>query len=290
MVSTATGAAAGLIPGPSLGQILALCIALACLAAAATGAIWSVRNRHRHTGRYWVWAWVGAALACNIVLLLWRGEQLNWDWPLKHRFDTFVLLGGLVCLIGLYIDLWWRWELTGAAFAPLAVLAQLGALTGLQDYIPADGPQPEGPAYLVHVMAFVLAAGCLAVAGVAGGLYLALHRRLRRPDRMLHESTWPSLEALERLNIRAATLGFPLLTIGLWLGMIQIWHEPDRLAWLLDAKVASASIVWLVYAGLLHLQHIPTFRGTRMAWMSVMCTVGLAVTFAISGMAVTRHP
>lgn len=289
MVSTATGAASLLIPGPSTGQVLGLCLGLACYLVAAGGAAWSLRSRQRPDRHPWVWGWMAAGVAGSAVLLLWRAEQIAWDWPFRHRFDTFILLAGLVSLVGLYVDLWWRWQLSGAAFAPLAAILQAIALTGLADYVPAGGPQPTGAAFLVHVIAFVLAAVCLAVAGVAGGFYLVLHRRLRRPGRVLPSGAWPSLEALERLNARAAALGFPLLTIGLWLGMAQIWHEPDRAAWLLDPKVAAATIVWLVYAILLHLQRLPTFRGTRVAWMSVLCTAGLMVVFVMADVG-TKHP
>lgn len=152
------------------------------------------------------------------------------------------------------------------------------------------GPQPVGLIFLVHVVAFVLAGVCLVVAGVAGGSYLALHRRLKHPGAMLAVGRYPSLETLERLNIRAATVGFPLLTIGLWLGMLQIWNQPDRAAWLMDAKVVCAVIVWLIYALLLHLQHLPTFRGTRVAWLSMLSTLGLLVTFVISDFVGTKHP
>ncbi len=202
----------------------------------------------------------------------------------------FVLLGSLVSVVGLYVDLRWRWQLTGAAFAPLAAVLEMGAFTGLADYVPGQGPQPSGSVFQIHVIAFMLAAVCLVVAGIAGVLYLVVDRRLRRHGLLGPASRWPSLEALERLNIRAAALGFPLLTIGLALGMVQIWGQPDRVAWLTDPKVVSASVVWLIYALLLHLQHIPTFRGTRMAWMSVLCTVALAVTFAITGSHGARHP
>ena len=278
------------IPGPTLGQMLALGVGVACFLTAAIGAVWTSRRERASASRYWVWAWVGAGLACNVVLLLWRGEQLAWSWPLTHRFDTFLLLAALMGLAGLYADLTWRWELTGAAFASMTCLLEACAYMGLADYRVAPGPQPVGTVFLVHVAAFILAAVCLAVAGVAGGTYLALHRRLRQPGGMMAASRYPSLEALERLNIRAATLGFPLLTIGLFLGMLQIWDQPNRIEWLMDAKVVSATIVWLVYAALLHLQHLPTFRGTRVAWLSMLCTLGLLVTFVMSNMAITKHP
>jgi ABC-type uncharacterized transport system permease subunit len=287
----ATQQAGGLVPGPTLGQILGLIVGATCFATAAVGSAWAVRRQQPQAARPWVSAWVAAGLACNLVLLLWRGEQLSWsDWPLKHRFDTFLLLTTLMGLAGLYADLMWHWELTGAVFALLTCVLELGGFTGLSNYTIARGPQPTGASYYVHVMAFVLAGVCLAVAGVAGGTYLALDRRLRRPGGLVAASHYPSLEALERLNVRAATLGFPLLTIGLLLGMLQIWNQPDRAAWLMDAKVVSAMIVWLIYAALLHVQHLPTFRGTRTAWMSMLCTLGLLVTFVISSFVVTKHP
>jgi ABC-type uncharacterized transport system permease subunit len=283
--------AAGIvIPGPTHGQVLGLCLGVACFAAAALGSAWTVRRSHGPTARSWVWAWVAAGLACNAVLLLWRAEQQAWACPLKHRFDALLLLATLVGLAGLWADLLWRRELTGAAFAPLAGVLEISAFTGLSDYTIAPGPQPAGILFYVHVAAFVLAGACLAVAGVAGGSYLALDRRLRRPGGLEAAGRYPSLEALERLNIRAATLGFPLLTIGLLLGMLQIRDQPDRLAWLMDAKVVSATIVWGLYAILLHLHHVPTFRGTRTAWLSMLSTLGLLMTFVISTLWVTRHP
>jgi ABC-type uncharacterized transport system permease subunit len=278
------------IPGPTRGQILGLVLGVACFAAGAVGSAWVVRRQHRRTAKSWVWAWVAAGLACNAVLLLWRAEQQAWVWPLKHRFDAMLLLATLVGLAGLWADLVWRWELTGVAFAPVAGVLEISAFTGLSDYTVGPGPQPAGIVFYVHVAAFVLAGACLAIAGAAGGAYLALDRKLRKPGALEAAGRYPSLEALERLNIRAATLGFPLLTVGLLLGMLQIWDQPDRLAWLMDAKVVCATIVWLVYAALLHLQHVPTFRGTRTAWLSMLSTLGLLVTFVISTMWVTKHP
>ncbi len=278
------------IPGPTHGQILGLGLGVVCFAAAALGSAWMVRRQDRQAAKPWVWAWMAAGLACNVVLLVWRAEQQACLCPLKHRFDALLLLATLVGLAGLWADLMWRWQLTGVAFAPVAGLLEISALTGLADYAVGPGPQPTGIVFYVHVAAFVLAGACLVVAGGAAGSYLALDRRLRKPGALEAAGRYPSLEALERLNIRAATLGFPLLTVGLLLGMLQIWDQPDRLAWLMDAKVVCATIVWLVYAILLHLQHVPTFRGTRTAWLSMLSTLGLLATFVISTLWVTRHP
>lgn len=282
--------AADVIPGPTIGQLVAVGVGIACFLAASAGSTLALKYSRWQASRSWVWACATAGLACNVVLLVWRAEQLGWDWPLKHRFDTFVMLAGMVGLVGLWADLRWRWEVTGAAFAPIAGVLQACALTGMADYQVAPGPQPSGVIFLVHVIAFVLAGVCLAVAGVAGGFYLALHRRLKKPSAFLTTGRYPSLEALEQLNLRAAALGFPLLTIGLWLGMLQVWDQPDRIEWLTDAKVICATIVWLMYAVLLHMQHLPTFRGTRVAWLSMLSTLGLLVTFVVSDFLVTKHP
>lgn len=288
MVSTAVGPLSAVIAGPSAGQLAALGAGVVCFAAAAVAAGLAMR---RAQGSSWpALALLGAGLAGNLVLLLWRSEQQGWEWPIRHKFDTFVLLACLVALVGLYVVSWWRWESAGAAFAPVAAVLQAAALAGLADYEPAEGPQPTGVFFAAHVVAFVLAAVSFAAAGVAGGFYLALHRRLKRPAVAMRSGRWPSLEALERLNARAVMLGFPLLTVGLYLGMVQVWDEPNRTEWLLDAKVVSVGAIWLVYAGLLHLTWSPLFRGTRMAWMSVLSFAGLLLTFVVSDLGGTRHP
>jgi len=249
-----------------------------------------VRRGDRQTAKPWAWAWVAAGLACNVVLVLWRAEQQACLCPLQHRFDALVLLATLVGLVGLWADVLGGWQLTGAVFAPVAGVLEISGLTGLSDSVVGPGPQPTGMVFYVHVVAFVAAGACLLVAGGAAGSYLALDRRLRRPGGLAAAGRYPSLESLERLNLRAATLGFPLLTAGLLLGMLQVWDQPDRLAWLTDAKVVCAMAVWLVYAIVVHLQHVPRFRGTRTAWLSMLATLGLLATFVISTPWVTRHP
>jgi len=90
----------------------------------------------------------------------------------------------------------------------------------------------------------------LAVAAGAGTVFLVANHVLkdRRPKARRFE--FPSLEALDRLNLISLTIGFPLLTLGLITGIL--WSHVGDAGLLQHAPhVISATIAWVVYVGLL---------------------------------------
>lgn len=119
-----------------------------------------------------------------------------------------------------------------------------------------------------------------AVAGAVGGMFLLVNRRLRQ-KRLAPGQQFGSLERLEHLNIVWATLGFPLLTIGLLTGFFRIFHDGvSELGpqWYRNPKVVLTCAAWVVYALVLHSPINPSFRGRRTAILSV---VGLVLMIGI---------
>ena len=78
----------------------------------------------------------------------------------------------------------------------------------------------------------------LGLSGLAGVLFLAEHRRLKRKRRIDLRFALPSLEALDRVNRLSLAVGFPLLTLGvvtgmLWVDAVQgsLWSGTHHQAW-----------------------------------------------------------
>jgi ABC-type transport system involved in cytochrome c biogenesis permease subunit len=138
----------------------------------------------------------------------------------------------------------------------------------------------------VHGVTAFAGAGAFCVAGAAGAMYLIAYARLRRkaPPTISTSSIstsnaaaaphLASLERVEEVAFRAATLGFSLLTIAMITGLVIVLRSDTgtRLGpnWFRTPKVLLTAAVWVTYALVLHAPINPSFRGRRAAMLSIV--------------------
>jgi ABC-type uncharacterized transport system permease subunit len=122
-------------------------------------------------------------------------------------------------------------------------------------------------------------------------MYLVQARRLKAKRQPLAGLHLPSLESLEQFNARMVNLGFPLLTIGMAIGILLNLMDPQRpLAWQ-DPKIVATGLSWALFGFLLHARYNPSFRGRKVAYLTVVAF--LFMLFALFGVELllgTRHP
>ena len=114
-------------------------------------------------------------------------------------------------------------------------------------------------------------------------MYLFVQGRLKTKAGLGQVNPMASLETLETLIIRAATLGFVLLTLSLISGfMVTQSDEATSLgkAWWSSPKVWLAVSAWVVYAVLINVRSFSTVRGRRAAWLAI---AGLVLVLATYG-------
>ncbi len=215
-------------------------------------------------------------------LFLYRWLIVNSQWqPLTAHVDGLLLIA--VLLAGLILFLRSRAQVPGIAAFGLPVLTLVLAWA-----ICASAwtfhPFPVGSVWLsLHLASVYVGTAMLAVAAMAGGLYLFAERRLR------HKQAAPpprlgSLEAIERVIIRTSTAGFGILTLGLLAGAVIYATEATTPGWWYAPKIILAVIVWCIYAVVMNVRHTTRFRGARAAWLSILGLVLLLAVwvFAIS--------
>jgi ABC-type transport system involved in cytochrome c biogenesis permease subunit len=130
--------------------------------------------------------------------------------------------------------------------APLIFLAVFFAALRL----PAVGPATfAGSGSWPHAHVLLASGGIsmLGVAGLAGALFLIEHRRLKAKRRIARRMPLPTLEALDRVNVAALALGFPLLTLGMVTGMIWLSTESGKV-WTAEPHQTWSGLAWAVYA------------------------------------------
>ncbi len=111
----------------------------------------------------------------------------------------------------------------------------------------------------------------MCVGFLASLMYLMQAHRLRAKALPGHGLRLLSLERLEAMNRRAINLAFPLLTAGLLLGALMMFH--DRLPGWTDPRVLSAFVLWVAFAVLVYLRYGYHLRGRQIALGTILTFV-----------------
>ena len=159
------------------------------------------------------------------------------------------------------------------------------ALQGLVAHgdMPTDVPAFFAvPFVALHVGSLLFAYASFALACVIGITYVLLFRELKRKTPGVFFQRLPSLQVLDRMNMRAVSIGWILLTVGLaggalWLRSASVQFADDpRLPHmtLADPKILMAVLTWLLYGFLLGSRRWAGLTARRAAWLSA---VGFAI-------------
>ncbi len=132
-----------------------------------------------------------------------------------------------------------------------------------------------------HVLLASPGLSLLGVACLAGLAFLAVDRALKHHRRV--RPSWPSLEALDRVNRVALALGFLLLTLGVATGMLWVESEYGR-PWTGTPHEIGSALAWAIYAVLVTIRFGSRQRGRRAA---VAAIAGFAfLFFAVIGVSI----
>jgi ABC-type transport system involved in cytochrome c biogenesis permease subunit len=190
---------------------------------------------------------VGLALGVVVhTMAFWQLHEGERTPPLTDLAYVVPFVVWMVTLF--YLLLLIRVRLLGLAVvvAPLAFIGTFVEFLGA----PAaeSGAQPDSPIWShVHVLLASAGLGLLAVAGVAGALYLRRHRTIKSKRPSAARISLPSLEALDRVNAISLVVGFLLLSLGVVTGVLWTQAVEGRL-WPGTLHANATLAAWLVLA------------------------------------------
>ena len=204
------------------------------------------------------------------------------DWqPVEAHVDGLLLIATFFAATLLFLQ--HRTRVPGLTALGLPVLAVVLAWSFCASRWTFE-PFRIGSVWMtVHLASVYLGFISLAIAGVAGGLFLVAQKRLRSKRDIAAEPSMASLETIETLIIRTSTCGFALITLGLVTGGVLLTSGPTRMGpgWWHSPKVALSVAVWLLYAIVMNVRHASLFRGARAAYLSIIGVVLLLATFVV---------
>lgn len=217
------------------------------------------------------------------AVFLYRELLLHHAWlPLEAHVDGLLLIATLIAATLVFLQSPHR--LPGIASFALPLLTVLLAWAICAGWWTFEPFRLDSVWTTVHLIALAVGTACYAIAASAGVTYLYADLRLRSKTGLNTGPSLGSLEAIERIIVRTAGLGFAMLTLGLATGLILLSSDGSGMgsAWWYSSKVLLGTVVWALYALVMNARYAARFRGPRAAWLSIAGLVLLLVTWAVS--------
>ena len=232
-------------------------------------------------GRYFVSTsrrvqpWLTPALLATVLLHLLTLILIGVNgghYPLSHVSEVLTFLALSITVIYLYIETAIKVKTTGLFVLSVVFCIQV-ASSFIIDFQRVAPEILDSRLFIFHTTSVIIAYTALFISGLYSLMYLLLFYRIKHARFGLIYGRLPSLEVLNAMNGRAATLGFIFLTLAIFLGLIwrraEFPAEPH-----FDPKVISAYLTWVVYAVHIFGNTIGHWAGKRLAYISL---AGVAV-------------
>ena len=259
-----------------------VCSIVALLALTVPVVAFRYRLRATPAGRWTstdVWDLVAnAAMLVGLVLL---GIQQGGA-PMGTVPGGLLTLAFVVSVAWLVLKRRDRMEMTGQILTSLMAVLIIASLFD----VPGDtGSIQTSPFFVLHFGLIFLGMGGFAVSFALSMLFLIQRRRLKTKQLRGIEKL-PSMDVLDRLNVRTQGLGFVALTAGIAMGVFLTLERNSDIR-LDDLTVWGSAVVWVWYAAGLHARLVGGWHGRSAA---IFGTVGfgavsllLAVAAVVAG-------
>jgi len=225
-------------------------LAAAAYLIASLGTFLALALPDARIGRAATWVLGAGALLHGLAFA--RLHTMSSPPPLTDLPAAVSLMAWIAVLFSLLLLRRSRLESLAGLVAPFAFVAVWWASAALQGPVP-ESAEAVGRWPHLHIILASAGLALLGVAGLAGLLFLAEARALKAKRRLAVRL--PSLEALDRVNVVALAVGFPLgviagviwargLTGGLWAGGPHATWSAIAWAVYLALAVARFGIGW----------------------------------------------
>jgi len=197
---------------------------------------------------------------------------------LTNLFEVMSLFSAITVVIYLVMERAYRTRSAGAFVMPIVAATVL-----FEAWLASNEEATSGDRFPIlqnyflhaHVLLNFVGYGAFTVAAAMGATYLLReHAESRRPAQGFALRALPDLSRIGHLMHQAISLGFPLFTLTMILGIASADEAWGRY-WAWDPKEAWALIVWVIYASYFYLYYAKKWRGARMALLSI---IGFSIT------------
>lgn len=257
----------------NLNWIVVLCYFLSAIFYGSH--FWSKKRNLAKVGFYFILA--GAVIqTINIVFVYTSGK------PLAQGFDTTLyLFAWFISLVYVASQFKFKASLLGAFAAPLAFILTLPYIILPQGIIDPNQTL-SNPWILIHIALILIGEALFTVAFISGVLYIFQENQIKSKHVGKFLQNFPSLTTLDRINHICLMIGFPLVTIGIALGLL-LAKELTGTAWDWGHKETWSMVTWVLYALLIHGRLQSGWKGRKAAWGAILGFAIIMLTLFVIG-------
>jgi ABC-type transport system involved in cytochrome c biogenesis permease subunit len=239
-------------------------------------AIFLLRKGFRQDNRINYCLLLGGA-AFHTIAMLKRGFSLE-RCPINNLYEATTFVGWTIVASYLALGAWWRLRFLGAFASP--ILFAIGVFALMPGLDPPHGPRPvfTGAWMSVHAALILLSYGAFGLSSIAAAMYLTQEHNLKFNKLRAVFSLMPPIQRLELVTTGLLSIGFVLLTAGLFIGVAWL-KETYGVYFKGDPKVLWSALVWLFCFMLLVSRWRFAQRGRRFAWGTVGMFTFVLLTF-----------
>lgn len=217
-----------------------------------------------------------AAFGVHTLVLALRFIEAGYT-PVTSLHEAYSFFGWSLTGLFLLFQLRYHLPTMGAFVTPVSLALLLGA-AATPGEIGELPPALQSVWLPIHVILLFVGYAAFALAAAVGLMYLLQERQLKSKKFGSLFHRLPNIDVLDEINYRCLTIGFPLLTVGIFTG--AAWaQEAWGTYWSWDPKETWSLITWFLYAALLHGRLTVGWRGRRAAVLSILGFGSVLFTF-----------
>ena len=232
---------------------------------------------------------VSLAVTLEAVIMVFRAASIK-ALPLTGLFESLIILTIVFGIVYLFLNIFIQqvWFSSVMVWMILVLFLIAGAFAQ-----PVAEPLriAATPWALLHGISMILGGVSIILASASSFLYLLGRNKLKSKEIIKVIGKIPNFEKLENMALFGIKAGFVFITIGIigGLGLVAMSGR-DFASWLLDLKVISIVIAWILLGTILILNYLLTLKGNVKAFLTL--TIFIFVVFAVVGvtlLGVTQH-
>ena len=232
---------------------------------------------------------ISLAITLEAVLMIFRAVSIE-RFPLTGLFESLIVLTIVFGLLYLFLNIFVRQVWFSAIM--IWIISLLFIIAGIFVH-PASEPLEIAatPWAIVHGTSMIFGSVSIILSAACSFLYLHGRRKLKSKEINKVVGKVPNIEKLENMAMFGIKAGFVFITIGVigGLGLVATSGN-DLFSWLLDLKVISIIISWILLGIILIMSYLLALKGNIKAYLTL--AIFTFVVFAVVGvtlLGVTKH-
>lgn len=227
------------------------------------------------------------ALLCHSAFLSIRSIQ-SGHLPFASLYESMSFYAWLVAIVYIFLEVRFQDKSLGAFIVPLIFTAQTASAVFMQTGRPLP-PLLQSSWFSVHVTASFLGYAAFFFSFITGLLYVLQIYYINSRRVGVVFARLPSLEMLDEMNLKATSIGWIFLSVGIGTG--ALWAEQ---AWqsvlpVVDPKVFCVILTWAIYATQLGARFSIGWQGKRAAYLSIIGFASVLVAYVGAGLWTGLH-